>query len=107
MFSKFLFITLALGLIACTKERAYEFVPNKKTVPKEVFSNEDYGDLKNEDITKLTPQEKKQFKTPRVAVLSYGQATRSASASLPYFQGRTKLVEFELGEKFLEVRELE
>lgn len=94
-------------MVSCTKEKAFEFVPDKKVVSKGMFEKEDYNGLTGEEISKLTPEEKKKFRVPRIAVMSYGQATRTASASMPYFQGRTKLVEFEVSEKRIEVRELE
>jgi hypothetical protein len=96
-----------IALVGCTKEKAFEFVPNKKTVSKSVFSKEDYGDLKSDQIAKLSPDEKRKYLVPRIAVLSYGETTRTSTASMPYFQGRSKLVEFEVGEKEIEVRELE
>jgi hypothetical protein len=101
-----LFVLMAL-VVSCTKEKAFEFVPLKRTVSKDMFNKEDFGDLKADQIAKLSPEEKKKFRVPRIAVMSYGQATRTASASMPYFQGRTKLVEYEISEKKMEVRELE
>ncbi len=94
-------------VVSCTKEKPYEFTPDKKTISKEMFKKEDFGNLKPEEIAKLSPEEKRKFRVPRIAVMSYGQATRTATASMPYFQGRTKLVEFEISEHEIEVRELE
>src|SRR3989344_425373 len=94
-------------VVSCTKEKPFEFVANKKTVSKGMFSKEDYGDLKSDQIAKLSPEEKRKFRVPRIAVMSYGQSTRTSTASMPYYQGRAKLVEFEVGEKTIEVRELE
>lgn len=105
--SGLLLMVFLVAIVGCTKEKPYEFVPHKEAISKDVFSKEDFGDLKAEEIQKLSPEEKKQYLTPRIAVMSYGQATRTASASMPYFQGRTKLVEFDVGRDYLEVRELE
>ncbi len=98
---------MSLAIFGCTKEKPYEFVPLKETLSKDLFNKEDFKELKPEEIAKLSPEEKRQYRAPRIAVMSYGQATRTSSASMPYFMGRTKLVEFEMTEKHLEVRELE
>lgn len=100
-------VIVSMGLLGCSREKPYEYIPLKKTLSKDLFNKEDFKDLKPEEIAKLSPDEKKKFRAPRLAVMSYGQATRTASASMPYFMGRTKLVEFELTEHILELREIE
>lgn len=102
-----LLLMSCVGLLGCAKEKGYEFKASKRVESKTKFSKTDYGSLKKDEIAKLSPEEKRKYQVPRIAVLSYGQTSRSATASMPYYQGRTKLVEFEMTEHELEVRELE